>query len=153
MNVVPKSLNGFFKHAGIDYLSARGISYEQAIDMGIQFLSHAEADRLAKHGEDQKKSFTPTRDALWVPTIGPDGEAHPYHGQAIYFNPGKPAFKLQPPKNELYPYEANYLLSTAVTEKSTIYWCESSIKAAILKYHFGLNAIGLNGVQGFTRSK
>lgn len=141
------------EHLGVKYLSDRGITSEIAAAMGIKFITHGEAHLLLHRPEDEKKPFFPGRSALWIPTIGIDGSPHPYHGQAIFFNPNKDPFKRHTETTDDFPNEVSYLLSKPLVEGDTVYWCESALKAATLRYHYGLNAIGMNGVFGFFANK
>lgn len=150
MSALPTSSFGVAHH-GVAYLTARGCTPETATKLGIRFVTHAEANDLLRT-DASKRSFYPKRDALWLPTRGPSGVLHPYHGQAIFFNPGKKPFKIHTETTEEYPNEVNYLLTKPLAEGDTLYWNESTLKAAV-PFAFQLNAIGMNGVWGFSKGK
>lgn len=136
----------------VDYLKQRGCDYKEALEyLGAEFLTHAAADARVIIGEKENGSFYPKRSALWLPTKCLDGTSHPRHGQVIYFNPGRKPFKRHTPTTDAYPNEVNYLFKLEdLNENPTIYWCESTLKANILR-KLGHFAVGMNGVNGWSR--
>lgn len=151
MSTVPEFGSHF--QESLDYLKARGRTYDEAVKLGFQFITHAEANDRVGTPPD-KRSFYPRRAALWIPTTRPDGTAHPHHGQAIFFNPGKPPFKVHTKTTDLQPNDVNYLLGARkLVPGDTVYWCESTLKAAVLQVGLGLPAIGMNGVFGWSKGK
>lgn len=139
--------------ASLAYLAARGCTPEMAAALGVEHLTHAQAYvRLGyERGPNRRDAAL---EALWLPVYGPTGVAHPLHGQAIFFGAdGACTAKLHTKTSDEHPNEVSHLPTGPLRPGMTVYWCESVLKAAVLRYHLGLNAIGMNGVDGWQRSK
>lgn len=152
----PLSQNGFTTHLGIEYLAKRVVTLDMARNLGMEFVTHQQANDYLRTAKS-KRSYHSKYDALWVPDRCADGTFHPYHGQAIFFTPGKKPYKLHTETTVEHPNEVHCLplpggLAYSMLPADTkIYWCESVIKAAVPNQHFGFPAIGMNGVFGFSR--
>lgn len=145
---------GTLPHIVEQYCTKRCMSVEDLRLLKVELLTGAEAAHRLGLGRAKTEKFSSWPWALYLPGWKSDGSINEKYGHAIFFNEHGGRVRLAT-SGHIHPNDAIFMpIGQAYSDlgpNSTIYICESFFKAALLWRKFGVPAVALSGVDGWSR--